>query len=199
MFGKKGAYMNKNLIIYGGAFNPPTIAHLEIGKFIRNKFNDKELVYLPTNDFYNKDSLASFEDRVNMLELLIKKIDDKVSISKYELENDSYKGTYYTLIHFNHPYFVIGADSLENLGKWINGTKLVEENNFIVFPRSGYDVNEIISKDKLLFENKDHFVIISEEEFEKSDVSSTSFRNGKDDSVLIEEINEYIKLKGLYR
>jgi nicotinic acid mononucleotide adenylyltransferase len=61
-----------------------------------------------------------------MLELLIEKIDDKVSISKYELENDSYKGTYYTLIHFNHPYFVIGADSLENLGKWINGTKLVE-------------------------------------------------------------------------
>mgnify|MGYP003443702480 CR=1 FL=1 len=78
--------MNENVIIYGGAFNPPTLAHLEIGKYIVRKYPDKELIYLPTNDYYNKDLLASFDDRVKMLEILIKKLNGKVSISKYELE-----------------------------------------------------------------------------------------------------------------
>ena len=191
--------MNENIIIYGGAFNPPTIAHLEIGKFIRKKFPDKKLIYLPTNNFYNKDLLASFEDRVNMLKLIIEKLDDNVSISSYELENDSYKGTYYTLKHFNNPYFVIGADSLETLPTWINGKKLIEENKFIVFPRSGYNVNEIINKNQVLLDNYNHFVIIDENEFSKTDVSSSAFRYENDESVLIEEVKEYIKLKGLYR
>ncbi len=191
--------MRKDVIIYGGAFNPPTIAHLNIGKFIRKKFPDKELIFLPTNDYYNKDSLASFEDRVNMLEILIKSLDSNVSISKYELENDSYKGTYYTLKHFDHPYFVIGADSLETLPNWINGKKLIEENNFIVFPRSGYDVQNILNSNEILSKNVDHFIFIKENEFEKSDVSSSAYRYQKDDTVLIEEIRKYIKLKGLYR
>lgn len=199
MYRKKEINMNDNVIIYGGAFNPPTIAHLEIGKFIRKKFPSKRLVYLPTNDYYNKDLLAPFENRIEMLNLLIKHLDENVSISDYEFNNDSYKGTYYTLKHFNHPYFVIGADSLKTLSTWINGKLLIKENRFIVFPRDGFDVNDIIESDENLKSNKDNFIIISDNEFEKSDISSSEYRYNKNKNVLLEEIIEYIKEKGLYR
>lgn len=188
--------MNNEIIIYGGAFNPPTIAHMAVGQAILNKFKDKKLVYLPTNDYYNKDLLAPFSDRINMLNLMIKKMDGNVSVSDYEEEDKEYKGTYYTLKHFNHPYFVMGADSLDKLPSWINSKKLIEENHFIVFPREGYNIEEILKKD-ILKENIDHFIII--DDFLKNNISSSEFRYHKNKDVLIKEIKDYIEEKGLYR
>ena len=41
-------------IIYGGTFNPPTIAHFEIAKYLMNKFPNSKLVFLPTPLFMPK-------------------------------------------------------------------------------------------------------------------------------------------------
>ena len=185
-----------DIIIYGGAFNPPTIAHKQIGEYLLNKYKDKKIIYLPTNSFYNKEDLASFRDRYNMTKLLVKDLGKRVEVSKYEGKEHEFSGTYYTLIHYKHPYFVIGADSLKNLPSWIEGKKLIEENHFIVFPRKGYDINEILKLD-IIKDNINNFII--ESSFDENDISSSIFRSLKDEKVLTEEVKNYIKKKGLYR
>lgn len=188
--------MENEIIIYGGAFNPPTIAHKQIGEYLLKRFPGKKIVYLPTNDFYNKSNLVSFENRFEMTKLLVKDLGENVLVSDYEGNKHLYTGTYYTLEAFNHPYFVIGADSLQKLSTWINGENLIKENKFIVFPREGYDLDSIMMQD-ILNEYKDNFVLLKD--FKENNISSTVYRNYKDDSVLTKEVKEYIDKKGLYR
>ena len=183
-------------IIYGGAFNPPTIAHKRIGMYLCNKYKDALILYMPTNSFYNKGDLISFNDRFEMTKLLVKDLGDRVAVSNYEGEEHKFSGTYYTLKEFGNPYFVIGADALQNLSTWIKGEDLIKENNFIVFPRSGFNIREIFNQ-KILKDNIDHFIVI--DDYQEDDISSTAYRNEKDKAVLTKEVYDYIKKKGLYR
>ena len=130
-----------------------------------------------------------------MTKLLVKDLDN-VEVSDYEGKDHQFSGTYYTLQHFNHPLFVIGADSLANLPNWIRGNDLIKENNFIVFPRKNYDL-DLIFKNEILNQYKDHFIVLKD--YKEDDVSSTNYRNYKDEMLLTEEVKKYIKEKGLYR
>ena len=183
-------------IIYGGAFNPPTIAHKRIGMYLCKKYPKALILYIPTNSFYNKDDLISFNNRYEMTKLLINDLGDKVAVSNYEGTEHKFSGTYYTLKEFGNPYFVIGADALQNLSTWIKGEDLIKENNFIVFPRLGYNIDEIFEQ-KILKDNKSHFIIV--DDYKEDDISSTTYRNEKDKDILTKEVYDYIKEKGLYR
>lgn len=185
-----------NIIIYGGAFNPPTRAHQKIVSEICKMFPDKKVLILPANDFYNKNNMESFDDRVEMLKLMIKNIKGNIEISRYEETNLKYEGTYNTLEVFNHPLFVIGSDSLNDLSEWIRASKLIRDNKFIVFPRKGYDITQIIRSHDLLRKNENHFIIL--DTFKEVDISSTDYREYKKKDVIIPSINKYIEENNLY-
>ena len=225
--------IDDKIIIYGGAFNPPTIGHYKICEYLLNKFNNYKLIIMPAcSDYltvkkkkYNKDvTEVSYEERREMVSIAFKDLfnkynrdgADRIVISDYEYDlfhkmNDNklnninnlnnvnlFKGTYYTLKEWNHPYFVIGADSLNSLETWIRGVDLIKENNFLVIPRYPYtidDINEILKRDNYK-EYKGHFIIL--DDFIKIDTSSSDYRNGNDD-VVSNDVNEYIIKKGLYR
>jgi len=190
-------YNNKNnIIIYGGAFNPPTRAHQKIVSEICKMFPEKKLLILPANDFYNKNNMESFNDRVEMLKLMIKDIKGNIEISRYEETNPKYEGTYNTLEVFNHPLFVIGSDSLNDLPQWICANKLIRDNKFIVFPRKGYDIMKIIRSHELLRKNEDHFIVL--DTFEEVDISSTDYRERNKTDTIIPSINKYIEENNLY-
>ncbi len=65
--------MNKQ-IIYGGAFNPPTIGHLKIIKYLVEKFPNNKIIILPTNNFYKSKEIVSYEHRKKMLEIMCEDI-----------------------------------------------------------------------------------------------------------------------------
>ena len=124
----------KRRVLFGGSFNPPTIAHYEIIKYLSNNYD--EVIVLPNGDSYNFAGkiLDSFMHRVKMLNLMVK---DLNNVKVLELENsDEFKGTYHTLRLLNHPTFVLGADCLLKLHLWKNFDELMNENNFIVFSRN---------------------------------------------------------------
>jgi len=193
--------MNQNQkdIVYGGAFNPPTIGHYEISKFLLKKFPNSNLMIMPTNSYYNKEGLVPFQNRFEMVDLMAQKLnleyDNRVKVSDLEYKDEKFKGTYYTLEYLNHPYFVIGADSLATLSNWINGKKLIEENYFIVFPRVGYNI-ELILKQEDYKPYQDHFIIL--DDFDNVNVSSTLYRENKNEDLLLEEVSNYIKINHLY-
>ena len=64
--------MNKNSIaIFGGSFNPPTIAHINLAKQILDKMkNIEKIIFVPVSTKYNKQGLAPDEDRLELLKTI---------------------------------------------------------------------------------------------------------------------------------
>lgn len=186
-------------IIYGGSFNPPTLAHYGIIKKLIEVFDPKHLIIMPVTGRYRfKPNLAKNEDRLNMLALTIKEFGPRVMISEYEMEISEFKGTYQTLEHFNDffddLYFVIGADNLKGFKNWIKYDEMIAKYRFIVINREGTDVEHVLNTEYK--EYKDKFTVV---DFNMH-ISSTAVRENVD--LFKDQMNpyvyQYIKLNHLY-
>lgn len=183
-------------ILYGGAFNPPTKAHFQITKYLLQTYPNATLTLLPTNDFYAKESLVSFEHRLAMVKLMQQALGEQVLVSDFENTQSEYRGTYFTLRHFNHPYFVLGADAFREIEKWIRFPDVAIENKFLIIPRDGIDVKKMIEKHPLLYQHSDNFTVLSD--FKPIDMSSSVFRQLKNQQMVLTSVYQYIKENQLY-
>ena len=182
-------------IIYGGSFNPPTIAHKRMYYYLDDKLSFDEFIYLPVSTKYSKANLASNEHRFNMLKILTKDM-EKAIVSPDEFNDPNYLGTYHYLkTQKEDTLFVMGSDNLKTIRTWINYEKLLEEFKFIIIERDEDNLIELIDSDELLKKNKDNFIIFNDFDMK---VSSSAYRNDKDESVLTEEVLDYIKKNHLY-
>lgn len=132
------------VIIYGGTFNPPTIAHDQIIKLIHKEFNPEKIILVPSSDGYYKDGLIPFFHRINMLEIMTKNYNFNYEISLAE-KSTNFNGTIELLNHFNQIYediwFVVGSDHLNIFNTWIDYDKLLTNYKFIIITRPGYEIN----------------------------------------------------------
>jgi len=190
---------NKN-VAFGGSFNPPTIAHLELIKKILT-FNPSKIILIPNGDDYIFDNidkgLAKFKDRVKMCELLFSDISFK-NYEISEIENSHhFLGTFSSLRDLNHPTFIIGDDCLLSFKRWKNYETLLKENNFIVFTRSlsKCELEKYILNDVLFKNYTQHFAFI---EVNFKEISSTNYRISHNNLLIPYEIDKYIKENNLY-
>lgn len=189
------------VIIFGGAFNPPTIAHREIYFQVEKLVDMRQFIFLPVSNLYTKRSLASNFHRQQMLQLMIKDL-PKAEVSTMEFDDSDYQGTYQSLLRFQEKYpneeiaFVIGADNLVKLHKWINAKTLLSEFRFIIINRNNIDLTSYISDNAFLHEYLQQFIILKD--FHSS-VSSTSFRETFDPTYVLPEVYDYIMKNDLYR
>lgn len=188
-------YGDAMMILYGGAFNPPTIAHQKIIEYLIHRFPNDDIVILPANAFYRHE-LVAYDHRQKMLELLVSSFEASITISDYEARQIRFTGTIETLRHFNHPLFVIGCDQLLGLEGWIAYPNVVEENRFLVFPRHGIDAQMYIDHHPILCKYRSHFEVVTD--FEAINVSSSEYRESHDASQLTPEIMNYITEHHLY-
>jgi len=184
-------------IIYGGSFNPPTLAHFLIAQFIMDKFPNDDFVFLPTNNFYEKNNLKDFRIRLKLLRILCKKLGAKAKISDFELKLDRYYGTAYTLSHFPDSWFVIGADNLQTIHTWINYPNVIQKYHFLVVPRNDIDIEAIFQSNPELSENRKNFTILAD--FKEVYISSSEYRKTQDSRYLLPEVAEYIVKNQLYK
>ena len=183
-------------VLFGGSFNPPTRAHIEVINYLANRPDIEKVIIIPNGDSYNYNNknLASFKDRVNMLNLEINS--NKVFISDIYLHSQ-FNGIVEVLDKLNHRIFVMGDDCLEDLFNWINPIKLISENNFIVFSRdkSILDMKKIIQNNETLKLYEDHFELVN---INTSKVSSTNLRANHKLTETTDNIADYIKKNHLY-
>lgn len=184
-------------IIYGGAFNPPTKAHYEIAKYIIEQYPGCEFIFMPAGNVYQKPGLEKDVKRLEMLQLVCKKLDNKATISTFEFDQEKFCGTYCTMEQYQGAYFLMGADNLAEIEKWIKYPEVVYQNKFIIMPREQYDIEAIIEANEVLKKTRNHFIILHE--FDKIYISSSAYRLKKDDSLLLEEVANYIKENQLYQ
>lgn len=177
---------------FGGCFNPPTIAHLELAKIVLKEFNLDKIVFVPMSDFYIKKGLISQEHRYNMLKLLTKD-EENLEISNFEFECQKrlYAIDAFKMIDEMYDcekYFIMGSDNYINIGKWKSSEEL-KKYNYIILDR----LNKIENVSNIRIVNNNDFSKISSSKV-RSDISS-----GKDISKYItEDVYNYIKQNKLY-
>ena len=177
---------------FGGCFNPPTIAHLELAKIVLQEFDLDKIVFVPMSDFYIKKGLISQEHRYNMLKLLTKDENDlEISNFEFNCQKRLYAIDAFKMIDemYNcEKYFIMGSDNYINIENWKNFEEL-KKFNYIILDR----LNQIkLDKNVKILKNKVF-----------SKMSSSQVRNyiveGKDVSEYIaQDVYKYIKQNKLY-
>ena len=185
--------------IFGGSFNPPHNMHKDIAlELIEKQYLDK-IIYVPTGDSYNKKGLINFDDRYNMLKLIIKN-NSKLGLSDIGNKND-YSYTYQVLDYFNNVndniYFICGTDNLNEFDSWRRYGYVLENYKLLVIKRNDDNLDEILKK----YEKYKNNIIIAN--IESRVLSSTTIRNNIEKEeikqYLDKDVYEYIKSKKLYK
>lgn len=181
-------------VVFGGSFNPPTIAHSQIIKYLSSHFD--EVIIMPNANNYKKPDLIDFMHRKKMIELITS---DYQNVFVSDLENRrGFQGTFQMLRDLGHPYFACGEDCLEQFVNWINPICLLSENKFIIFTRNSSleKMEKIIEDSSFLNRYKSHF------EFAQIDfqsVSSSMFRRTHDEAMVDKKVRNYIEENDLYK
>ncbi|MCI8833219.1 MAG: nicotinate (nicotinamide) nucleotide adenylyltransferase [Clostridia bacterium] len=165
--------------LYGGSFNPPTKAHIELAKKVIKECNLDKVIFVPVGDLYQKEGMAKGIHRYNMLKIASIR-EDNLQVSDIEIrENKNYKTIEIFEILRNEykkedVYFIMGADNLEKLPFWHESNRLVSNYKYIILDRGLRKTKDIIENNVLLKKNEKRFTIINNVEF--NDCSSTKIR-----------------------
>ncbi|MDQ5953836.1 MAG: nicotinate-nucleotide adenylyltransferase [Patescibacteria group bacterium] len=135
---------SQSIIIFGGCFNPPTLAHQEIIKSCLNLPNFKEVWLMPSASGYSKKINTKDTERITMLHLVKHyhfNNNPRLVISDFELNNPHLKETYHTVdaLSLKHKtstfWYAFGADSYTDMPNWGRGKQLQTGLNLIIFKR----------------------------------------------------------------
>lgn len=135
------------MAFYGGSFDPVHNAHLTIAERLIDLFDLQKLIFVPAFHAPHKKNLkpTSAYDRYAMLALATSD-KEKIEISKTELENPKEPYTIQTLRRLLKEFsdyqifFVIGADSWQEITTWKNWEEVLTIVNIIVVTRPGYPI-----------------------------------------------------------
>lgn len=130
--------------IFGGAFDPITNAHIEVGKFVLAAGQVDEIWYTPCfKHMYNKN-MASAEHRMAMIHKATKD-DPRLKLFPFEIDHQLAGETYHFAkllladkLSETHSFsFIIGMDNANSFHRWVNYQDLERLVRFIVVPRAG--------------------------------------------------------------
>ncbi|HZW48800.1 MAG TPA: nicotinate (nicotinamide) nucleotide adenylyltransferase [Bacillota bacterium] len=193
-------------VIYGGAFNPPTKAHLCFASRMLQEPEVEKLIFMPVGNRYDKPELIAAEHRLAMCRLMAEH-DVNFETSSLECDSKTQLGTYHSMMALQKQYpqqqfaFLTGADNFSYITKWIEAERLVENFNIWVMPREGFDLNALLKQEPILQKNQSHLRFLRF--LPMLDISATEIRQQisagaqRIDS-LEEVIMAYIKTHELY-
>lgn len=194
-----GEPCKERALVFAGAFNPITIAHLRRAQYAKDYLRFDKVVFVPSKSSYikdvqEKDSAYSGEERLRRLNLVRKDYPFR-EVSDFELRQKEQPRTYFTLKEIKKDYLEVkllfGSDKLVELERvWKHVDEIGKEFGFAVRSRRNRDLKKIIHEDPYLTERESYFTLIP---FCKNyqDISSSLVRKrikeGKDISSLVPE------------
>ena len=171
--------MKDRIVIFGGTFNPPTRAHLDIATEALYYLDAEKVLFVPVSDLYKKDDVEISYHRVNMLNLAIGNF-RRLEIDFTEVDSVKLTYTYETVEKIKSQYqdkelfLLIGADNLEDFKNWKNQRSIMENCSLLVVNRNNSSIDETIESNEILTEFKDKVI---EAPIEEIGISSTEVRN----------------------
>lgn len=141
---------NQKIYIYGGSFNPPTIAHQAIAEACLAQPECKELWIMPSGERTDKSMGVDVNHRMNLLNEFIGSFscNKSVQIETLEIEREGLTQTHVTVELLQDKYpdkefrYIFGSDSYNTMHTWTDGLKLKENLDILIIPRDGEVVKD---------------------------------------------------------
>ncbi|MBQ8803581.1 MAG: nicotinate-nucleotide adenylyltransferase [Tyzzerella sp.] len=149
--------------IMGGTFDPIHKGHLMLGEYARELFALDEIWFMPNGNpphKLNENIESQTNHRVEMVKRAIEGNAGFV-LQLYEVNRKEVNYSYKTMEHFkevypdNKFYFIIGADSLFALERWVHPERLLKTCIILAAYRDGKDTKEMEAQIQYLNEKFD--------------------------------------------
>lgn len=187
-------------VIFGGSFDPPTLAHYDMGVKLSERFDETVVVPAFISPFKASGAELDGNERLELLEKLFDG-NGKITVSDTELAAGGTSYSYMTAEKFYNPadelYIAIGSDGLASLNKWARTDILAEIATFYVVERPYFKVKQAD------LDNAGKILKVEVAPFIGKEGSSSLLRVavafGKAGEVVPPLVADYIKTRGLYR
>jgi len=135
----------RKIALFGGTFDPIHLGHTAIAAVAAEHIGAEKIIFIPTKRSPLKDSFpkASGDDRIKMITVAIAD-NDKFELSDCELKKPEPSYTLETVRQFQTDYgsdtlifWLVGADSIDELPRWYGIVELMNECNLCVMFRAG--------------------------------------------------------------
>lgn len=184
--------------ILGGSFNPIHVGHVMLASFL-SQYTSLDEVWLmlsPCNPLKNTNAFVSDDHRLAMLKIAVESIKG-VDVCDIELSLPRPSYTIKTLDTLKEQYsdkqfrLIIGSDNWLIFDKWKDYQRIISDYGVVVYPRPGYEIEEIGSPGVKFVEAP---VINLSSTFIRD-----GFNKGKDMSAFLPHgVNEYIIKNNLF-
>lgn len=140
---------NLRIGIFSGSFNPIHVGHLALANYLCEYEGLDEVWFLvtPRNPLKQGQELMDDAFRLQLVRLAIEGYPKfRASDFEFHLPQPSY--TVYTLEKLREAYprhtfhLIIGSDNWQLFSRWYQWERILAENQLIVYPRTGYPVDE---------------------------------------------------------
>lgn len=199
----------KKIGVLGGTFDPVHMGHTGLAEDALRLMGLDEVILMPAklSPFKLNKNVTPAEDRLAMVKLVAEKIEG-ITVSSYEMDAEGISYTYLTMRAVrkmygadSRLYFITGTDAFLSIERWKEAEELLFNYSYIVGTRPGYredELTECIDRIRRVYNTE-----VRNIDNVQLDISSTEIRNiilsGKSAKGLImPEVEEYIKMKGLY-
>lgn len=196
--------------ILGGTFNPIHNGHLQIAKAAYEKFQLDVVWFLPNGRPPHKDEkniTVSSSQRMDMVKIAIKDY-PYFKVESYEAEKETVSYSYKTMEYFLNMYpehdffFIIGADSLFTIEKWVKPERLLVTCSILAAYRDDYDTTDEMLR-QINYLNEKYHSDIRLLKAPLIPISSSMIRdmcaNGESiHGIVPDELEQYILKEGLY-
>ena len=221
--------MNERRIgAYGGTFDPLHNGHLEVARAVARNFALDELLIIPAHRPPHKNARSISDAYHRYAMAVLATLDEpRMKVSTMEIEAPERPYTFETVERLRDIYgsqtslfFLMGADSFEELNTWREPERILANANLIIAARPGYDVKAshlsaaFTSNIIDLRENRDTAVRLPNgqinscrvflTDYVNVDISATDIRQRRRDGETIEglvppRVIDYVEKYELYR
>ncbi len=196
--------------IMGGTFDPIHNGHLMLGEYAYRQYELDQIWFMPNGNPPHKSSEtieSQTKHRVEMVKLAIADT-DYFALQPYEVETKDIHYSYKTMEHFReiYPehefYFIIGADSLFNLEKWVLPARLLKTCVLLAAYRDEKGTEEMLEQIQYLNEKYDadiRLLSTPNVDISSSDIRKILKEDGSIQKIVPESVRQYIENQQLYK
>ncbi len=198
--------------LFGGTFDPIHLGHIKVADVAAQRIGAERVIFVPAKRSPLKGFLPAASDthRLKMIALAIQD-NERFAASDCELQRAAPSYTVDTVKQFqdefgpeNTIYWLLGADSIDDLVYWHRIEELIDSCHLAVMYRGGYEAPTFDKYLPIWGEERVRRLRANVVETPPIDISSTQIRArlaaGEDVSDMLHpKVAAYIRQRGLYR
>ena len=204
--------VKRKIALFGGTFDPIHLGHTTVAADAVEMIGAEKTIFVPAKrsplkGFFPK---AGDSDRLRMISLAIA-LNKNFQVTDYELQKPDPSYTLETVRKFQGEYgddtiiyWLIGADSIDELTLWYGITELIDECNLATMLRAGSKAPNFAKFEDIWGSERIKKLQRNVIETSLVEISSTEVRNrlavGRDVSDMLHpDVADYIHQRGLYQ